>query len=197
MGREFLIDSRTGKAFAMGKGERVTVVDVEGRQVADFFAVNAGQHGEFLSTGVTIDVNESLNIKKGDRLYTNLYRPIFLVLGDDVQRHDLLHPCCRPEMYDFFYQNGPEHNNCHENINGGLAGFGVPSQPIIHPFNIFMNTTIMPDGSIEVGEPNSRPGDGITLMAEMDCIVCIAACSVSESNCNGGKCTPLKIMLSE
>ena len=37
--------------------------------------------------------------------------------SDDVGTHDLLFPSCRPEMYEFFYQNGDEHPNCFDNIN--------------------------------------------------------------------------------
>ena len=30
---------------------------------------------------------------------------MFQIVEDEVGMHDLLHPCCRPEMYDFFYQD--------------------------------------------------------------------------------------------
>lgn len=43
------------------------------------------------------------------------------VIYDDVEEHDLLHPCCRKEMYDFFYNNGDGHPNCLNNINGALG----------------------------------------------------------------------------
>ena len=58
--------------------------DIDGGQVADFFAEALGQEEEFLSTGVTIDCNESLRLKVGDVLYTNRYRPMFEVVRDDV-----------------------------------------------------------------------------------------------------------------
>ena len=31
---------------------------------------------------------------------------MFKVIYDKVGEHDFLFSCCRPEMYDFFYQNG-------------------------------------------------------------------------------------------
>ena len=86
------------------QGQSITVIDIEGGQVVDFFAEVNGNVNEFLSTGVTIDCNESLKLNVGDIIYTNLYRPMIKVITDDVGEHDLLHPCCRPEMYDFFYQ---------------------------------------------------------------------------------------------
>lgn len=60
------------------------MIDVEGGQVADFFAENLKNPDEFLSPGVTIDCNESLRLKVGDIIYSNLYRPMFCILYDDV-----------------------------------------------------------------------------------------------------------------
>ena len=113
---------------------------------------------EFLSTGVTMDCNESIKLHPGDTIYTNLYRPMLKILSDDVGEHDLLHPCCRKEMYDFFYRNGEGHPNCLDNINSALG----EKRPII------------------------------TLM---DLTLGVAACSVSESKCNSGKCSPIRIVI--
>ena len=51
---------------------------------SDFFAEVNGNVNEFLSTGVTIDCNESLKLNVGDIIYTNLYRPMIKVITDDV-----------------------------------------------------------------------------------------------------------------
>ena len=166
-------------------------MDLGGGQVVDFFAEAAENSGEFLSTGVTIDYNESLRLKAGSIIYANLYRPMLEVLYDDVGEHDLLHPCCRPEMYDFFYHNGKGHPNCLDNINHALG----EHRAIITPVNLFMHTKINADGSISVEEPLSKAGDKIILKALMDMTLGVAACSVSESRCNSGKCSPVKIMI--
>lgn len=189
--RKYRIDACSGIGITVQAGQRVTVVDVEGGQVAVFFAECAENKQEFLSTGVTIDCNESLRLRIGDRLYSNLYRPMFQILEDDVGEHDLLHPCCRPEMYDFFYHNAAGHPNCLENINRSLG----EARPIIHPVNLFMHTRIHPDGTISVERPLSTAGSRIVLKAEMDMRIGIAACSVSESSCNSGKCTPVDVIV--
>lgn len=102
MKKEYIIGPCSGMAIDAKAGQNITVVDIEGGQVVDFFAESAETPNEFLSTGVTIDCNESLKLQAGDMVYTNLYRPMFEVTYDEVGEHDLLHPCCRPEMYDFF-----------------------------------------------------------------------------------------------
>ncbi len=156
-----------------------------------FFAEVIDQEAEFLSTGVTIDCNESLKLHVGNIIYTNLYRPMMQVLADDVGEHDLLHPCCRPEMYNFFYHNGDGHPNCLDNINRALG----KRRATITPINLFMNTKIHQDGSISVEAPLSKAGDKIMLKALLDMTLGIAACSVSESKCNNGKCTSIGVII--
>lgn len=191
MSREYFVEACSGKKIDVRKGETITVIDIEGGQVVDFFAEAAGNPEEFLSPGVTIDCCESLKLKAGDTIYSNQYRPMLEVLCDDVGEHDLLHPCCRPEMYEFFYHNGEGHPNCLDNINQALG----ERRASITLVNLFMHTKINADGSISVEEPISKAGDKITMKAMMDLTVGAAACSVSESKCNSGKCSPIKIVV--
>ena len=191
MSTEYMIPACSGIKINVKQGQNITVIDVEGGQVVDFFAEVTNSQNEFLSTGVTIDCNESLKLKIGDTIYTNLYRPMMKVLSDDVGEHDLLHPCCRPEMYDFFYHNGKGHSNCFDNINNALA----EQRPIITPVNLFMRTEINTNGSISVETPLSKAGDKIVIKALLDITLGVAACSVSESKCNSGKCSPVKIII--
>lgn len=188
---EHFIPACSGKRIDVRQGQTVSVIDIEGGQVVDFFAVAAGDRGEFLSTGVTMDCNESLRLRVGDTVYTNLYNPMFAVIADDVGEHDLIHPCCRPEMYDFFYQNGAGHPSCLGNINAALG----QRRAQITPINLFMRTSFRADGSFSVEAPASAPGDRVVLRALMDVTLGVAACSVSESRCNSGKCTPVKIVI--
>ena len=191
MSREYIIPACSGMKIDVKQGQSITVIDIEGGQVVDFFAEVNGNVNEFLSTGVTIDCNESLKLNVGDIIYTNLYRPMIKVITDDVGEHDLLHPCCRPEMYDFFYHNGEEHPNCFDNINRVLD----EQRAVIVPVNLFMHTKISTNGSISVEEPVSKAGVKIVLKALMDITLGVAACSVSESKCNRGTCSPVKIVV--
>ena len=191
MSKEYIIPAFAGIKIDVKQGQNITVVDMEGGQVVDFFAEVTNNQNEFLSTGVTIDCNESLKLKIGDTIYTNLYRPMMKVLSDDVGEHDLLHPCCRPEMYDFFYHNGKGHPNCFDNINNALN----EQRSIITPINLFMYTKINTNGSIAVEAPISKAGDKVVIKALLNITLGVAACSVSESRCNGGRCSPVKIII--
>ena len=191
MSKEYIISACSGMKIDVKQGQSITVIDIEGGQVVDFFAEADGNENEYLSAGVTIDCNESLKINVGDIIYTNLYHPMMEVMFDDVGEHDLLHPCCRPEMYDFFYHNGKDHPNCFDNIIRALG----EQRPIITPVNLFMHTKINTDGRISVEKPISKAGDKIILKALMDITLGVAACSVSESKCNSEKCSPVKIVV--
>ena len=94
-------------------------------------------------------------------------------------------------MYDFFYHNGKGHTNCFDNINKVLE----ERRAIITPVNLFMHTKINANGSISVEEPVSKAGDKIVLKALMDITLGVAACSVSESKCNSGMCSQIKIVV--
>ena len=118
---------------------------------------------------------------------------MFKVIADDVGEHDLIHPCCRPEMFAFFYRSGEGHPNCLDNINRALA----KRYPVIHPVNLFMHTKIAPDGKFAVLPPKSKAGDRIVFRAETDVRLGVAACSVSESDCNSGRCTAIQIIVSK
>lgn len=193
MKRKYTVAACGGLCIDVKRGQTVTVCDTEGGQVVDFFAEMAADPREFLSAGVTVDCNDCLTLRVGDRIYSNLYTPMFTVIADDVGTHDLIHPCCRREMYDFFYRNGNGHPNCLDNINACLG----EDRPIIQPVNLFMNTEVLPDGRIKVCAPASEAGDKIVLRAEADMRLGVAACSVSESDCNGGRCTSAEIVVED
>ena len=62
---EYIIDACSGKSMNVSAGQKVTIIDLEGGQVVDFFAEHKENSEEFLSTGVTIDCNESLRLSVG------------------------------------------------------------------------------------------------------------------------------------
>ena len=62
------IQPRSGTAFTIKKGELLKVIDPEGEQVADLYAFNEHDKEEFISSGRSLDYNESIQFKKKFRL---------------------------------------------------------------------------------------------------------------------------------
>lgn len=118
---------------------------------------------------------------------------MFDLVEDTVGEHDLFHPCCRREMYDFFYRNGKGHPSCLDNINAALGRI----REAITPVNLFMHTAIRPDRTISVETPLSKPGDHVTLRAKLEWRAAVAACSVVESKCNSGRTTSITAIVED
>ena len=78
----------------------------------------------WLSTGRSIDYNETIYLTTGHVLYSNRSSPMLTIGRDDCGRHDLLFAPCSPEMFQKLYDFGPDHPSCFGNLAGNLASFG-------------------------------------------------------------------------
>ena len=85
----------------------------------------------------------------------------------------------------------------HENLAAALAEFGVSTDRVPDPFNIFMNTRIDDNHALVIERAVSNPGDYVDLLAMMDCIVAVSACAADIDDCNGGVCTAIGLEIHE
>jgi uncharacterized protein YcgI (DUF1989 family) len=186
---------QTGTGFTLRAGQELTVIDPTGGQVSDLFCLAAGEHGEWLSSGRTIDYANSIYVTTGTTLYSNRSRPMLTVVEDTCGRHDFLLTPCSQETFDLLYPEfeGAYHPSCFENLVGGLAQFGVAPDQISTTLNIFMNVWPEPGGELHIDPPTSVAGDRFTVRAEMDLHVGLTACSAEKSN--GGTCKPIDYVL--
>lgn len=189
------LQPQTGTGFVLSAGALLTVVDPTGGQVSDFFAFAADDHGEWLSSGRSIDFGNRVLFSTGDVLYSNRSRPMVTIVEDTVGRHDFLLTPCSQETFDLLYPEfgGAAHPSCFDNLCRGLAPFGVAPDTIGTTFNIFMNVWSEPDGTLHIDPPTSRAGGRIVLRAEQDLHVGLTACSAEKSN--GGVCKPIDWMV--
>jgi len=186
---------QTGTRLLLKTGQCLRVIDPEGEQVADLVAFAYLDLTEWLSNGRTFDYNGTIYLTQGHVLYSSRSRPMLTILADDVGRHDFLFAPCSQEMFQLQYGITDPHPNCLDNLAQALQADGVQSHMIPTPFNIFMNVEIAPNGALHIHPPRSRAGDSITLRAEMDLLVAVAACSAA--TCNSGRCKPVDLEVSE
>jgi uncharacterized protein YcgI (DUF1989 family) len=176
------IEPQRGVGFVLSRGQTLRVIDPCGEQVSDLVAFSLADPAEWLSSGRTLDYNNTIYLTTGHRLYSNRSR-IMLAIGEDtVGRHDFLYTPCSPETFTLIYQNQEYHPSCFENLTGALARYGIPADRVPTTFNIFMNVALQPTGELTVLPPRSKPGDFIELRAAMDLIVGLTACSAEMSN---------------
>ncbi len=179
---QYHLEPQTGVGFLLQKGQYLRVIDPQGEQVSDLMAFAQADKSEWLSSGRSIDYNNTIYLTTGHILYSNKSNPMFTILEDKVGRHDFLLTPCSPEMFKKLYSYEGYHPSCFENLAKNLAPFGIQENTIPTTFNIFMNVLVLPNGELRIDPPPSRPGDYILLRAEMDLIVGLTACSAEMSN---------------
>ena len=184
------IPERSGTAFRLGRGQRLTVIDPRGCQVADLLAFNRDDVNEVVSSGRTLDYAETIRLTTGHLLYSNRSTPMLEIIEDTVGVHDFLLTPCSYATFHHFYPDLPPHRGCFGNLAEALAPHGVTEDMIPVAFNCFMNVPVeASSGRLEVLPPVSRAGDHITFAARMDLIIGLTACSAPASN--GGSFKPI------
>lgn len=179
----FEIRPRSGTAFALNKGQTLTVTDVQGEQVADLLAFNAHDVGEVISSGRTLDYASRIYLTVGDPLYSNRSRVMLEITSDDVGRHDFLLTPCSKDTFRIIYGDTDPHQGCFGNLAQALAPYGILPDMIPVAFNCFMNVPVDgTTGELRVDPPLSKAGDSISFVAHMDLIIGLTACSALQSN---------------
>jgi uncharacterized protein YcgI (DUF1989 family) len=176
------IEPQTGVAFEMRGGDTLRIIDPLGEQVADLIAFDRHDHDEWLSSGRSIDYNDTIRFTTGHTLYSNRSVPMFTIVADTVGVHDFLYTPCSRETFTLIYKHEGDHPSCFDNLARHLAPFGVSADRIPTTFNVFMNVEVGQDGKVKVLPPRSRAGDRIELRAEKDLLIGLTACSAELSN---------------
>ncbi len=177
------IAPRSGVAFTLDRGQRLTVIDPEGEQVADLLAYNRYDTGEVLSSGRTLDYASRIYLTTGDPLYSNRSNVMLTIVADTVGRHDFLLTPCSKDTFRIIYGDTDPHRGCFGNLAAALAPYGIEPDQIPVAFNCFMNVPIdSATGAITVEAPLSRAGDHITFEAQTDLVIGLTACSALQSN---------------
>jgi len=177
-----IIKPQAGAAFILPKGAILKVIDPMGEQVSDMVLFNRDDPREKISSGKTLDFEESLLISAGDCLWSNRSRRMMKILQDTNGRNDFLLAPCSPETFQIMYDCQDYHPSCLENLSVHLAQFGIEPDDIPTAFNIFMHVDFAPNGKLNVLPPTSKAGDHVVFSAQMDLIVGLTACSAEDSN---------------
>ena len=184
------IAPQTGAAFEMKKGQRLRVIDPQGMQVSDMVLFNTHDKREKISSGKTLDFEETILITAGHFLWSNRSRKMMKILEDTNGRNDFLLAPCSPETFQIMYDNPEYHPSCFENLYTNLARFAIEPDDVPTAFNIFMNVQFAPDGKLSVDPPTSKAGDYVLFEALLDLTVALTACSAEDSN--GGSFKPIE-----
>lgn len=190
------IAPRTGTAFTLKKGQCLSVIDPQGKQVSDLLAFNALDPREVISNGRTFDYANKVYFTTGDPLYSNRSNVMLKIVADTCGRHDFLLTPCSKDTFRIIYGHEHPHRGCFGNLAEALSSYGITPDQIPCAFNCFMNVPIDgTTGTFTVEPPISKPGDHIDFVAEMDVIIGMTACSAGLSN--GGTFKPIQYRISD
>ncbi|SRX54308.1 DUF1989 domain-containing protein [Aequorivita sp. CIP111184] len=186
---KYKIEKQSGAAFKLKKGQKLKVIDPSGEQVSDMVLFNAHDIREKISSGKTMDFEETILITTGNYLWSNRSRQMMKIVEDTNGRNDFLLAPCSPETFKIMYNHDGYHPSCFENLYTNLRPFDIHPDDVPTAFNIFMNVQFAANGKLSVLPPLSKAGDFVLFEAEMDLIVALTACSAEDSN--GGTFKPI------
>ena len=184
------IPARSGKATLVSGGQSVRIINTHGQQVVDTWAFRRDDLTEFMSMEHSRTSLGRIMPAVGQSMVTNRRRPILTLVEDTSGGiHDTLLAACDRYRYELL---GCEeyHDNCTDNMAAALAELGLTPPETPSPWNLFMDIPVAPDGSVTFEPPVSRPGDHVTLRAELDCVVVFSACPQDMVPINGVDCAP-------
>jgi uncharacterized protein YcgI (DUF1989 family) len=140
----------------------------------DFLVYDAANVENRYNAANTIKINRSIYVGAGGRLISELGDVLMTVSEDTVGHHDTLGGCCSTEVNALRYGiKGTA--SCRNNFIAALAEHGLGSRDIAANINFFMNVPVRPDGSTEIVEGLSEPGDFVDLR-ERNVLVVISNC---------------------
>ena len=97
------------------------------------------------------------------------------IVEDTCGGHDTIFGCCSFELDDVRYgRRNPR--ACQQNFEQELARHGLDATAVVPNVNFFMRVPVDADGGVDIVDGWSKPGDHVTLRAEMDVLVVISNC---------------------
>ena len=177
------------------RGERLRIVDLEGKQAVDFLCYDAANPEERYNAADTMKYAGTILLTTGHGIYGDRGRALFTIVADTCGRHDTIGGCCSAESNLLRYGT-PGTPNCRDNFLRALARFGLGRRDIVANLNFFMNVPVEPDGRMSLAEGYSKPGDYVELRAETDALAVISNCPQTRNPVNGWNPTPIRVLVS-
>jgi uncharacterized protein YcgI (DUF1989 family) len=190
------VPAYSGRALRARRGQVLRIVNVEGGQIGDFFALNPDDELEHLSPSETRSVLLRAFPRVGQAFQSNHRRPMLSLVEDYAAGvHDMMFHACSKEFYASLGA-GPNHRNCKDNFQQAVTALLGRQIPAHDPVNLFQNSPLASNGTFLL-EPNlARAGDFVKLRVEMD-LVCVLTSCCWDLDAVHSQCRPLSIEVFE
>ena len=201
----FVLPSCSGTAFVLNRGQRLRVIEHEGKQVASLMFFNAHDHREQFMAEFSGGLNYAHPDRPGThyrvgKLYSKVpFENVMLTMTHNEIGDHFLGTHCTSTMMEIL--GAPGHRTCTDNFSEALSQHGLSLEDVYSPsvLNAFANVRIDPrgDGTIRIEAPRSERGDYIELLAEMDVLVAVSACPDDVSAMNDYACKAIGLEIFE
>ena len=109
-------------------------------------------------------------------------------------RHDTIAGCCSFKLDEVRFGK-TNARCCQKNFEEELGRHGLGAKDVVPNVNFFMNVPVREDGAMAIEDGRSRPGDYVTVRAEMRVLVVISNCPEALNLAAGGRPTPVRAIV--
>ena len=175
------------------RGRHLRIIDLGGQQAVDFLAFDLANTEHRYNNANSIKLNRTIYVTKGFKLYSDVAEVLMAVVQDTVGRHDTIGGACSSQVNKLRYGIGGT-CACRDNFLVALKQRGLSGRDIHANINFFMNVPVEADGSAEIVDGLSTPGDFVELRAEKDTLVVMSNCPQFYNPCSGWNPTPIRVI---
>jgi len=193
---DFEIPSRKPWSRVVKKGETLRIVDSHGQQAVDTLLYNADDFAERYSAQDTLREQGSAYVVAGTALISSEGRVMARVVANTGGAHDTSAGACSCESNTVRFGHHVKYQHaCRENFVLEVSKYGMTKRDVVPNINFFMNVPVEPDGKLAIVDGESKPGDYVELVAEMDVLVVVSNCPQINNPCNGFFPTPVRALV--
>jgi uncharacterized protein len=189
-----VVPARAPFSTVVRRGQFFRIIDLQGQQAVDALFYNAANTTERYSAAETLAAQGSAYVTLGTVLMSTNGRALMTVTEDTSGAHDTSAGACSCESNTVRFGHHTRFMHaCRENFLLEVSRYGMDRRDITSNVNFFMNVPIRPDGELAIVDGLSKPGDQVTLRAEMDVLVVLSNCPQVNNPCNGFDPTPIRV----
>ena len=187
--QDLVVPRRTGKTMRVNKGQVFRVIEYEGKQGCDLTFLNSHNYKEHFAAEFSAVLNSMQGMGGYYRL-TKLYsKPpyenVMATVTDDKvgngsrggERAGHFMMChCSKKLFEIFGDS--EARTCSHTLADAFSEIGLEQADTYDEtiFNVWMNSWVGEDGSMNFSRSLAEAGDYIDFLAEMDIIAVFSAC---------------------
>jgi urea carboxylase-associated protein 1 len=179
------------------RGQVLTITDMQGKQGVDFLCYSSENPEERYHAANTIKKACTLKLTTGHILYSDIARPMMTIVEDTCGWNDTVAGCCSVPSNQLLY-GAKSSVGCRENFLKELQKHRLGRRDIVANLNFFCRVPVQEDSALASTtflEAPSKPGDLISLRAEMDVLAVISNCPQINNPCSGGNPSTVKVTI--